>query len=207
MGATKRTAELLIQQRADECNRKGHKTHFALVRFGNVLGSRGSVVPIFLRQIAAGGPVTITHEDDPLLMTIPQAVRLVLQAATLASRGDVYLLDMGDPVKIIDFARDIIRLAGLTPGKDIEIKVVGRAPGRNCTETVEGGLADCSDTIPRRLSGEGYSGACGLLAVARTAGIRRSCPGTDAVIQELLCGLPIDYSPEQSEESPMAMAN
>ena len=139
MGATKRTAELVIQQRADENNGNGYNTHFACVRFGNVLGSRGSVVPIFLRQIAAGGPVTITHaEMTRYFMTITQAVRLVLQAATLASQGDIYLLDMGNPVKIVDFAKDIIRLAGLTPGKDIEIKVVGTRPGEKLHEKLWG---------------------------------------------------------------------
>jgi len=209
MGATKRTAELLIQQRADECNRKGHKTHFACVRFGNVLGSRGSVVPIFLRQIAAGGPVTITHEQmTRYFMTIPQAVRLVLQAATLASRGDVYLLDMGDPVKIIDFARDIIRLAGLTPGKDIEIKVVGTRPGEKLHEKLwkEDSLVAATpfrDVFQVRATAA-PADFSQLLAQLESAARARE---PDAVIQELLCGLPIDYSPEQSEESPMAIAN
>ena len=142
------TAELLIQQRADESYGKSHKTHFACVRFGNVLGSRGSVVPIFLRQIAAGGPVTITHEEmTRYFMTIPQAVRLVLQAATLASRGDVYLLDMGDPIKIIDFAKDIIRLAGRTPDKDIEIKLSAHGRVRNFTRSSGGRTRWCCYSI------------------------------------------------------------
>jgi FlaA1/EpsC-like NDP-sugar epimerase len=133
MGATKRVAEMLVQQRAVENSR--HSTSFACVRFGNVLGSRGSVVPIFLRQIAAGGPVTITHEEmTRYFMTIPQAVQLVLQAASLASSGDVYMLDMGDPVKIVDFAKELIQLSGLRPGKDIEIKVVGMRPGEKLHE-------------------------------------------------------------------------
>ena len=133
MGATKRVAEMLVQENAAQNSQ--HHTSFACVRFGNVLGSRGSVVPIFLRQIAAGGPVTITHEEmTRYFMTIPQAVQLVLQAATLASRGDVYMLDMGDPVKIIDFAKELIQLSGLRPGKDIEIKVVGTRPGEKLHE-------------------------------------------------------------------------
>ncbi|MGA2992151.1 MAG: nucleoside-diphosphate sugar epimerase/dehydratase, partial [Candidatus Korobacteraceae bacterium] len=133
MGATKRAAEILVQLRAAENSH--HKTSFACVRFGNVLGSRGSVVPIFLRQIAAGGPVTITHEEmTRYFMTIPQAVQLVLQAASLASSGDVYMLDMGDPVKIIDFAKELIQLSGFRPGKDIAIKVVGMRPGEKLHE-------------------------------------------------------------------------
>jgi FlaA1/EpsC-like NDP-sugar epimerase len=135
MGATKRVAEMLVQQRAADGMTQTHRTHFACVRFGNVLGSRGSVVPIFLRQIAAGGPVTITHEQmTRYFMTIPQAVQLVLEATTLASSGDVYMLDMGDPVKIIDFAKQIIRMSGLTPGKDIEIEIVGTRPGEKLHE-------------------------------------------------------------------------
>jgi len=133
MGATKRVAEFVVQQYAAE--NLHSDTSFACVRFGNVLGSRGSVVPIFLKQIAAGGPVTITHEEmTRYFMTIPQAVRLVLQAASLASCGDVYMLDMGDPVKIIDFAKELIQLSGLRPGKDIEIKVTGIRPGEKLHE-------------------------------------------------------------------------
>ncbi|HET9183690.1 MAG TPA: nucleoside-diphosphate sugar epimerase/dehydratase [Candidatus Angelobacter sp.] len=134
MGATKRTAELLVQCRA-LCSGKSSRTRFACVRFGNVLGSRGSVVPIFLRQIAAGGPVTITHEEmTRYFMTIPQAVHLVLQAATLASTADIYMLDMGDPVKIIEFARDLIRMSGLRPDIDIPIRITGTRPGEKLHE-------------------------------------------------------------------------
>jgi FlaA1/EpsC-like NDP-sugar epimerase len=136
MGATKRVAEIVVQQQASRAvDPKKPATHFACVRFGNVLGSRGSVLPIFLRQIANGGPVTVTHEDmTRYFMTIPQAVRLVLQAATLASSGDVYMLDMGDPVRIMDFAREVIELSGLTPGRDIKIEVVGTRPGEKLHE-------------------------------------------------------------------------
>jgi FlaA1/EpsC-like NDP-sugar epimerase len=205
MGATKRTAELLIQHRADE----GHKTHFACVRFGNVLGSRGSVVPIFLRQIAAGGPVTITHQEmTRYFMTIPQAVRLVLQAATLASRGDVYLLDMGDPVKIVDFAKDIIRLAGLTPGKDIDIKVVGIRPGERLHEKMwrEDALVTTTpfrDVFQVKATAVAV-GLTQLLAELESAARSRR---SDATIHELLCRLPIDYCPERAVITPMAVAN
>jgi FlaA1/EpsC-like NDP-sugar epimerase len=136
MGATKRVAEMVVQQKASLLvDESKPRTHFACVRFGNVLGSRGSVLPIFLKQIASGGPVTVTHEDmTRYFMTIPQAVRLVLQAASLASAGDVYMLDMGDPVRIMDFAREVIELSGLTPGRDIEIEVVGTRPGEKLHE-------------------------------------------------------------------------
>ena len=135
MGATKRVAEIIVQQQACKIDESKPQTHFACVRFGNVLGSRGSVLPIFLKQIASGGPVTVTHEDmTRYFMTIPQAVRLVLEAATLASSGDVYMLDMGDPVRIMDFAREVIELSGLTPGKDIDIQVVGTRPGEKLHE-------------------------------------------------------------------------
>jgi len=207
MGATKRTAELLIQQRADKFS--DQKTHFACVRFGNVLGSRGSVVPIFLRQIAAGGPITITHEEmTRYFMTIPQAVRLVLQAATLASRGDVYLLDMGDPVKIIDFAKDIIRLAGLTPGKDIDIKVVGTRPGEKLHEKLWREDALVATTSFRDVFQVKATavppGFPQMLSELESAARTRKA---DAAIHQLLCELPIDYHPARSEVTLMAVAN
>jgi FlaA1/EpsC-like NDP-sugar epimerase len=147
MGATKRLAEVVVQQIAnaadDDC-----KTGFACVRFGNVLGSRGSVLPMFIKQIEQGGPVTVTHEEmTRYFMTIPQAVNLVLQAATLASCGHVYMLDMGDPVRILSFAREVVQLAGLTPDKDIEIKIVGSRPGEKLHEQLWGEGADVSPTM------------------------------------------------------------
>jgi FlaA1/EpsC-like NDP-sugar epimerase len=205
MGATKRTAELLIQQRAHEV----YNTQFACVRSGNVLGSRGSVVPIFLRQIAAGGPVTITHEEmTRYFMTIPQAVRLVLQAATLASRGDIYLLDMGNPIRIVDFAKDIIRLAGLTPGKDIEVKVVGTRPGEKLHEKLWRDDALVSTTEFRDVfqikAAPVPAGFSQLLTQLEGAARMRK---SDAAIHELLGRLPIDYRPEGTEIAPMAIAN
>ena len=136
MGATKRMAELVVQhvalnQSADEAP----LTRCACVRFGNVMGSNGSVVPTFLQQIAAGGPVTITHEEmTRYFMTIPSAVQLVLQATTLGSNGEIYLLDMGDPVKITSLARRLIEMSGLRPGHDIEIRIVGTRPGEKLHE-------------------------------------------------------------------------
>src|SRR5438105_7065020 len=130
MGASKRVAELLVHQAARESGKP-----YVAVRFGNVLGSRGSVVLTFQQQIAAGGPVTVTHPDMVrYFMTIPEAVQLVLQAAPLGSGGEVFMLDMGDPVKIADLARDIIVLSGLEPGKDIDIVFSGVRPGEQLVE-------------------------------------------------------------------------
>ena len=135
MGATKRMAELLVQHLAGRQNGKGNLTRCTCVRFGNVVGSSGSVVPIFLRQIAGGGPVTITDaEMTRYFMTIPEAVQLVLQAASIGSNGEIYMLDMGDPVKIMTLARRLIELSGLRPDKDIEIRIIGSRPGEKIHE-------------------------------------------------------------------------
>lgn len=136
MGASKRLAEMVVQARAASTRGlPGHSPRCACVRFGNVVGSRGSVVPIFLRQIAEGGPLTVTDEDmTRYFMTIPEAVQLVLQAATLGADGDIYMLDMGDPVKIIHLARKLIEMSGLRPEKDIEIRIVGARPGEKLYE-------------------------------------------------------------------------
>ena len=134
MGATKRMAELLVQHMAAQ-QENGHVTRCACVRFGNVLGSAGSVVPIFLQQIANGGPVTITDaEMTRYFMTIPEAVHLILQASTIGSNGDIYMLDMGDAVKITELATRLIEMSGLRPGHDVEIKFVGTRPGEKLHE-------------------------------------------------------------------------
>ena len=207
MGATKRAAELLIQELASNNKENGGKTHFACVRFGNVLGSRGSVVPIFLRQIAAGGPVTFTHEEmTRYFMTIPQAVRLVLQVATFGSQGDVYVLDMGDPVRIIDIARDFIRQAGLTPGKDIDIKVVGTLPEEKLHETPWREDSHVTTTAFRDVlqvtTPAVPAGFTRLLAALESAARARK---SDREIQELLQRLPINYCPKSPETSTMAI--
>jgi FlaA1/EpsC-like NDP-sugar epimerase len=130
MGATKRIAEYIVQNAAYR-----HGRHFVSVRFGNVLGSRGSVVPTFLRQIQDGGPVTVTHpEMRRYFMTIPEAVQLVLQAGAQGRGGELFMLDMGDPVRIVDLARDMIRLSGLEEGVDIEIQFSGIRPGEKLYE-------------------------------------------------------------------------
>ena len=129
-GATKRLAELLV---LDAANRTG--LPFSIVRFGNVLGSRGSVIPRFESQIASGGPVKITHPDmQRYFMTIPEAVHLVLQASAMGKGGEVFVLNMGEQVRILDLAEDLIRLSGLEPGKDIEIVFTGIRPGEKLSE-------------------------------------------------------------------------
>jgi FlaA1/EpsC-like NDP-sugar epimerase len=130
MGASKRVAALLVHQAGRQCARP-----YVAVRFGNVLGSRGSVVPLFKRQIAAGGPVTVTHpEMKRFFMTIPEAVQLVLQAAVLGQGGEVFVLDMGEPVRIVDLARDLIRLSGLEVDRDIDIVFTHMRPGEKLVE-------------------------------------------------------------------------
>ena len=131
-GATKRISELIVRNAA-----LASGLSYATVRFGNVLGSRGSMVPLFQRQIAAGGPVTITHPDmQRFFMTIPEAVHLVLQAASMGKGGELFVLKMGNQVRILDLAQDLIRLSGLEPGKDVEIVFTGVRPGEKLSEAL-----------------------------------------------------------------------
>lgn len=156
MGASKRIAELLLQDAAQRSGR-----NFVAVRFGNVLGSQGSVIPLFKSQITAGGPITVTHPDmTRYFMTIPEAVQLVIEAATLGNGGEIFVLDMGTPVKIVDLARDLIALSGLQPDQDIKIVYTGLRPGEKLDERLFGSMESYTLTTHKKIfivKGEGVS--------------------------------------------------
>jgi FlaA1/EpsC-like NDP-sugar epimerase len=153
MGATKRLAELVVRSMRSDW------TKFVSVRFGNVLGSNGSVIPIFKAQIAAGGPITVTHPDmKRYFMTIPEASQLVLQASTLGAGGEIFVLDMGEPVKISDLARNLILLSGLRPGVDVEIQYTGARPGEKLFEELHMDNEEVLPTVHEKISV--FAGKC-----------------------------------------------
>lgn len=146
MGASKRIAEIYVQSLARECSKKGLGICFVTTRFGNVLGSNGSVIPHFKNQIEKGGPVTVTHPNIiRYFMTIPEACRLVLEAASFGNSGEIYVFDMGQPVKIVDLACRMIEMAGLVPDRDIKIEFIGLRPGEKLFEEL---LNNKEDTLP-----------------------------------------------------------
>ncbi|HEY1091373.1 MAG TPA: nucleoside-diphosphate sugar epimerase/dehydratase, partial [Burkholderiaceae bacterium] len=193
MGATKRAAELVISHLAG----RGYRTRFMAVRFGNVLGSSGSVIPKFKEQIARGGPITVTHPDiTRYFMTIPEAARLVVQAAAMGETGQVYVLDMGEPVRIVDLARDMIRLSGHSLDQ-IRIVFSGLRPGEKLYEEL---LADSDTTLPtaiRRLSVARLDDAAAAARVLEwLAALQRddAVPDDDAV-RAALRGLLAEFTP------------
>ena len=148
MGASKRIAEIYVQSLARESKKNGSKIDFVTTRFGNVLGSNGSVIPYFKEQIEKGGPVTVTHPDIiRYFMTIPEACRLVLEAASFGNTGEIYVFDMGSPVKIVDLAKRMIELAGYVPNRDIKIEFIGLRPGEKLFEEL---LNDKETAIPTK---------------------------------------------------------
>jgi FlaA1/EpsC-like NDP-sugar epimerase len=195
MGASKRVAEQIVQTIAETQGK-----NFVAVRFGNVLGSRGSVVPTFLRQIREGGPITITHpEMRRYFMTIPEAVQLVLQAGALGRGGEVFVLDMGEPVKIVDLASDLIRLSGLEPGADIEIKFTGTRPGEKLYEELFFNSENATPTEhPKVLRARNATLPAGIGIIVDRLLAEAGSGAADEEIRALLRRLVPDYNPAVS---------
>jgi FlaA1/EpsC-like NDP-sugar epimerase len=194
MGATKRMAELLVQHLSRRSNGHPGSTRCTCVRFGNVAGSNGSVIPIFLKQIAAGGPVTITNEEmTRYFMTIPEAVQLVLQAASIESTGEIYMLDMGDPVKIKDLARRLIQMSGLRPDMDIPIQITGLRPGEKLHEKLWADSAQVlATTFPRVVNVHPQAPPpdfANYLSYLESAAMTRD----DELTRRTLMSMPIDF--------------
>ena len=200
MGASKRMAELVLQALAAE---PGQHTRFCMVRFGNVLGSSGSVVPVFEQQIAAGGPVTLTHADiTRYFMTIPEAAQLVIQAGAMGKGGDVFVLDMGDSVKIIDLAKQMIRLSGLEvkdsghPEGDIEIQVTGLRPGEKLYEELLIGDEVQKTTHPRIMTASEVMLPWNVLSDIITR-MDEACRQSDQLtLRRLLLEAPTGFAPK-----------
>jgi FlaA1/EpsC-like NDP-sugar epimerase len=197
MGATKRLAEMLVLEAANRSKRS-----FCVVRFGNVLGSRGSVIVLFKRQIASGGPVTVTHPDMMrYFMTIPEAVHLVLQASAMGQGSEVFVLNMGEQIRILDLAEDLIRLSGLEPGKDIEIVFTGIRPGEKLSEALWDEGADFQPTahpeVYRLVNDEILSGEDLTTAVEELIRLARESDSQSIaqLLDELIPGASIRSNP------------
>lgn len=200
MGATKRMSELVLQALAAETN---HNTRFCMVRFGNVLGSSGSVVPVFEKQIAQGGPVTLTHQDiTRYFMTIPEAAQLVIQAGAMGKGGDVFVLDMGESVKIIDLARQMIRLSGLevkdenNPNGQIEIKITGLRPGEKLYEELLIGDAVEKTTHPRIMTANEVMLSWPELSDILNRMDEACCKGDQLTVRQLMLDAPTGFAPK-----------
>ena len=196
MGATKRMCEMVVQYYASVSD-----TVFAAVRFGNVLGSHGSVIPLFKRQLKEGGPITVTHRDiTRYFMTIPEASRLVITAGALAKGGEIFILNMGEPVRIWDLAENLVRLSGLKPGRDIEIVETGLRPGEKMYEEL---LMDEDEPVPTDVADITVSRAAppdlGTVR-AKLDELERSLGGTDREVKLALAAAVPTYHPDLKEE-------
>ena len=202
MGASKRVAEMLTQSAQDEW---GHLCTHTAVRFGNVLGSRGSVVPTFMRQIQSGGPVTVTDPDMlRYFMTVDEAVQLVLQVSALSDGGEVFVLDMGEPVRIGDLARRMIRLAGLVPGRDIEVLITGTRPGEKHEEILSLEPLEPSPLKKIRVAHPGHPGGVALGGIVAELQLLAHNCSVDELKEQLLEASNVHWSPgETSEFAPL----
>jgi len=205
MGASKRTCEQILRSRSAL---EGNKTQFVITRFGNVLGSNGSVIPIFRRQIEEGGPLTVTHPDiTRYFMTIPEACQLVLEAGFMGSGGEIFVFDMGEPVKIVDLARQMIKLSGYEPDKDIKIEFSGLRPGEKLYEEL---LTDQEKTLPT------YNAKVKIAEVAdfdheatlaKTVSLLRNCERlTEAELVCKLAAIVPEYNSSNSKYTPNPLA-
>lgn len=204
MGASKRLAELVVRNIS-----RSSKTRFAAVRFGNVLGSRGSVVPTFIKQIESGGPVTVTHPDmQRYFMTIPEAVQLIIQAGALAEGGEIFVLDMGEMVKIDDLARDLIRLAGYEPDKDIKIAYTGIRPGEKLYEELFTDRENMAATKHERIFISKKEMEDAYLNISKTImTFARTGLHNRAEVLELIMKLLPEYQPNLEREKKLASNN
>ena len=179
MGCTKRLAEIYCQSLFFDARKQGRSTQFITTRFGNVLGSNGSVIPLFRKQIEQGGPLTVTHKDIiRYFMTIPEACSLVLEAGCMGAGGEIYIFDMGKPVKIYDLAVRMISLAGLRPGVDIQIKEVGLRPGEKLYEELLNDKEKTTATVNKKI----------MIAKVRTYDYRDVCEHIEQIVDLAMQG-------------------